>query len=148
MGMDVYGYAPTQKEGEYFRNNIWWWHPLADYIELIAPDEAAGCAHWHSNDCDGLDEDQASALADKLQAEIDSGRCLRYAVSRGTVGNGGTTSAEANQTINAFMGALNQIAEDEDSKLETPTETDFPFSVDNVQEFVIFLRHCGGFEIC
>lgn len=101
MGMDVYGHAPTQKEGEYFRNNIWWWHPLADYIELVAPDEAAACEHWHSNDGDGLDEDEALALADRLQAEIDSGRCLRYAVSRGAVGNSGTTSVEANALIKA-----------------------------------------------
>jgi len=69
MGMDVYGNAPTQKEGEYFRNNIWWWHPLADYIELVAPDEAAACEHWHSNDGDGLDTGIGAAdLMDRLGA--------------------------------------------------------------------------------
>ena len=32
MGMDVYGRRPKSERGEYFRNNIWWWHPLADFI--------------------------------------------------------------------------------------------------------------------
>jgi hypothetical protein len=32
MGMDLHGKNPTTEEGEYFRNNIWSWGPLADYI--------------------------------------------------------------------------------------------------------------------
>ena len=27
MGMDVYGRNRCSKEGEYFRNNVWWWRP-------------------------------------------------------------------------------------------------------------------------
>ena len=38
MGMDVIGLKPTSKEGEYFRNNVWWWGPLADYCMEVAPD--------------------------------------------------------------------------------------------------------------
>jgi hypothetical protein len=29
MGMDVYGKEPKSDKGEYFRNNVWWWRPLA-----------------------------------------------------------------------------------------------------------------------
>ena len=79
MGMDVIGLKPTTKEGEYFCNTVWWWRPLADYCIRVAPDIAAQCKHWHSNDGDGLDERNAIALADLLQAEIDSGRCGSYA---------------------------------------------------------------------
>jgi hypothetical protein len=32
MGMDVYG-----ESGNYFRNNVWWWRPLANYCQAIAP---------------------------------------------------------------------------------------------------------------
>ena len=28
MGMDVYGLNPDK----YFRNNVWWWRPLWDYV--------------------------------------------------------------------------------------------------------------------
>ena len=55
MGMDVYGRNPTTKQGEYFRNNVWWWHPLADYCTSVAPDITAQCNSWHHNDGDGLD---------------------------------------------------------------------------------------------
>jgi hypothetical protein len=29
-----------------------------------------------------------------------------------------------------------------------PDCTDYPFSIENVKEFVAFLKECGGFEIC
>lgn len=32
MGMDVYGEAPKNPKGEYFRNNCWYWRPLWDFI--------------------------------------------------------------------------------------------------------------------
>ena len=48
MGMDMYGRKPTGERGEYFRNNVWWWHPLADYCIMIAPDICAPCKYWHT----------------------------------------------------------------------------------------------------
>ena len=32
MGMDVYGENPKNEKGEYFRNNVWWWRPLGDFV--------------------------------------------------------------------------------------------------------------------
>jgi hypothetical protein len=80
--MDVYGNKPTDEEGDYFRSNVWWWHPLAAYCEKIAPDIASRCQGWHHNDGDGLGADDSVALADALQREIDSGRCEAYAKVR------------------------------------------------------------------
>jgi hypothetical protein len=79
MGMDVCGRNPSSKEGEYFRNNVWRWHPLAKYCQEIAPDITAQCKHWHHNEGDGLDERNSLLLADALQREIDSGRCKKWA---------------------------------------------------------------------
>ena len=31
MGMDVYGRKPKNETGEYFRRNVWGWHPLWEY---------------------------------------------------------------------------------------------------------------------
>jgi hypothetical protein len=70
MGFDILGRAPSTKEGEYFRNSVWWWHPLAAYICKIVPDVACQCTHWHTNDGDGLNAECAAALADRLDAEI------------------------------------------------------------------------------
>jgi hypothetical protein len=80
--MDVFGRKPTSKEGEYFRNNVWWWHPLADYCIEIAPEIAERCEGWHFNDGDGLNGQDSAALADALQEEIRSGRCGAYAEIR------------------------------------------------------------------
>lgn len=60
MGMDVYGNHPTGKTGEYFRNNVWWWRPLAVYCCQVAPDITAHCEHWQSNDSDGLNTGDAA----------------------------------------------------------------------------------------
>ena len=35
MGMDVFGLEPRKEKGEYFRNNVWWWRPLWDFVAHI-----------------------------------------------------------------------------------------------------------------
>jgi hypothetical protein len=75
MGMDVYGRAPTSKRGEYFREDYVWWHCLATYCKEVAPRVASGCRDWYTNDGDGLDAAASRALAEALEAEIESGRC-------------------------------------------------------------------------
>ena len=32
MGFDLCGNSPKDEKGEYFRNNVWWWRPLWDYV--------------------------------------------------------------------------------------------------------------------
>jgi len=76
MGMDVIGRNPRDGVGNYFRNNVWRWHPLAEYGCEVAPEIAAKCRHWHSNDGDGLDAEDSIRLADLLQKETDAGRTL------------------------------------------------------------------------
>jgi len=121
MGMDIYGKAPSGKAGTYFRNNIWWWHPLADYILMVAPEETAACTGWHVNGGDGLDKAGALALADKLQAEIDSGRCARYALSRGTVGNDSTDDKQAIQMVEGIGELIKSFSSQDNITIEAET---------------------------
>lgn len=81
MGMDVYGISPKSEKGEYFRNNVWWWRPLWDYVCEVEPKclEISG----HYNDGDGIkNAEGAIDLANKLLAEITSGRTATYAKER------------------------------------------------------------------
>ena len=78
MGMDVYGKNPSSEIGKYFRNNVWWWRPLAEYAIKTAPEICAPCKYWGSNDGDGLDAAGAVALADALQAEVNANRTEAY----------------------------------------------------------------------
>lgn len=154
MGMDVWGQRPTSKEGEYFRNSVWFWRPLADYAQEVAPKECKPCKSWHYNDGDGLNEKQANRLAEKLEQELYSGRCAAYA-------------DEYKKTIDALPLVPCKICDGTGKRLPVPQvgagdepcracdntgkqpdhDTHYPFTTENVREFVEFLKHSGGFEI-
>lgn len=82
MGMDVYGLKPTDKVGEYFRRNVWGWHPLWDYCLDLHPDIAGKVEHGHSNDGDGLGAVNSKKLANRLKADIKSGVAKKYIEDR------------------------------------------------------------------
>jgi hypothetical protein len=123
MGMDVYGLAPKNKCGAYFGISARAWYPLAIYLAEIAPEITCKCKHWYTNDGDGLDGECSLLLADILQKEIDSGRI-------------------------------------DDARLWKPDNVSMPNepcwlsegsperAAEHLQEFMYFLRYCGGFGIC
>jgi hypothetical protein len=78
MGMDVYGTKPASGTGEYFRRNVWGWHPLWEYVEVLHPDLASKVECGHSNDGDGLGPDDASELAGRLRHDLATGRAAAY----------------------------------------------------------------------
>jgi hypothetical protein len=152
------GTTRQSREGEYFRNNCWWWHPLADYVRQVASDIADNCRYWDTNDSDGLGAADALELAARLQAEIDSGRCEHYArafaakqemtpnerceICEGTGRRKPTYEAGAGDLVTGVKcngcGGEGWIR---------PFSTWGRFNVQNVQNFVVFLRGCGGFAI-
>jgi len=171
MAMDVNGKNPTSKVGEYFKINVWWWRPLADYCNMVAPDICDACIYWHSNDGDGLDGKDSVALADAIQAEIDSGRCQQYADARafdlasksdescaycgGTGIRSDVIGVEHGQTTRVINhhghprhGQTGWCNACDGKGYVRPNDTYYPFSVENVQAFINFLRACGGFKIC
>ena len=75
--MDVYGKNPANTTGEYFRRNVWGWHPLWQYCENLHPEIAELVVEGHSNSGDGLDAENSVALA----------KLLRLDVADGTAGN-------------------------------------------------------------
>lgn len=146
MGMDVYG-----ESGNYFRNNVWWWRPLADYCLRAAPHLCAPCDEWHSNSGDGLDAANSTALATTLQAHIDCGACLVYQeeylrnLSEMPDEVCGHCNGTGTRNDENFQGKCNGC---EGKGKRRPFDTWYPFSVENVQEFTNFLRESGGFKIC
>lgn len=155
MGMDVFGKAPTSGKGEYFRNNVWWWHPLWHYCEQLAPDLIPGDNLGHSNDGWGLNRRKSLKLAERLAAAIASGETDHYALARKqhlaslppekcSICDGAGHRAEAPHTGPGLLHCNGC-----DGKGEVPAfQTNYPFSTENVREFEAFLRACGGFRIC
>ena len=151
MGMDLDGLNPTTEAGRAFRNNCWWWRPLARYAQRHAP--ATVTTKWDSwqyNDGAGMNGADALALAAVLRAELQSGRCAEYAAeymrelaSLRPVSCDlchGTGKREDMKVFDGCNGCAGRGT-------RAPYETYYPFSADNVADFVRFLEGCGGFEI-
>ena len=166
MGMDVFG-----KTGNYFRRNVWGWHPLAGYIRDNFPEIAADCQYWHSNDGDGLDADGALALADAIDAAVADGGAARYIAERDAglaalpnetcrqcSGSGvrtdsvGVSMKQPERRITADghprQGQVGWCNGCDGRGFNRPSETHYSIDIDDLREFSAFLRESGGFEIC
>ena len=155
MGMDVKGLKPTTKVGKHFRNSVWWWHPLWNYILYVAPWVSGKVSLGHVNDGDGLKtQADCDRLAKALEAEIEVGACGEYGESRQSVLDampdepcnicGGTGYRLPPPTCGPGEQPCNGC--DSTGKIR-PFETHYPFDVDNAKKFVEFLKGCGGFAI-
>jgi hypothetical protein len=168
MGMDIYGRNPTDERGRYFRNTIDWWHPLARYLTMIAPDICAPCRYWHANEGDGLDAAGAVALADALQKEVDAGRTETYArrntseremmpnepcdacAGTGVRNHVRHRGAGENPFLHCGVGHLKEggkCCRCQGTGYIRPWISEYEFSTENVADFVAFLRKSGGFSI-
>jgi hypothetical protein len=155
MGMDVYGNNPTDESGRYFRNNMGCWGYLAAYCCKVAPEITSTCEYWFSNDGDGLDADRSLRLADRLQAEIDSGRTLEQekrftgeeAASLCNVCAGTGTRKPATEIGGGEIATGVKCKKCNGTGFVRPPHVLTAFTVENVQDFVEFLRACGGFQI-
>lgn len=174
MGMDIYGTNATSDKGAYFRNNVWWWKPLADYILSEHWEIASHCDpdYWHSNSGGGLDAEHSALLANALASDLTNGKVGEY-------------EAEYNASLSKLPRVHCDLCEGTGIRTDSvgqemgmPTrelapETQiltgrshgtcnscngvgtkenwgmsYPFTVDNVREFATFLADCGGFTIC
>jgi len=151
MGMDVYGDNPSNSKGEYFRNNVWFWHPLWDYCLDCHPDPAAKVEEGHSNSGDGLDAEDSLKLGNLLKKDLLSGKVKSYEDKykkrieslplqecSHCQGTGIRNDAYVQGTCNSCDGK-GQVKS---------FDSHYPFSESNVEEFAEFLVNCGGFKIC
>jgi hypothetical protein len=167
MGMDVYGKNPKSDAGRYFRNNIWWWGPLWTYCCKVGPRVALKVESGFMNDGDGLGARDSKKLADILEGEVLSGRAQLVedeAKRRGKqescpicsgTGRVGIPAQRRDPSRLVRAGKIDAPPPEPTGKVCPQCEgkgsyftTTSPFSVENVKEFIAFLRDCGGFEIC
>lgn len=176
MGMDVYGRSPSSEAGEYFRRNVWGWHPLADYCEAVAPEICQFCEHWHSNDGDGLDAELSARLADVLAQQLDSGKTATFIAQRNAEmdalpgerchicnGSGQRTDAiavaqqmpERDIPPDAMWGGKPHPRAGQtgwcngcDGRgVNRPFLAEYQLDEQTVRDWIEFLRGCGGFSI-
>lgn len=171
MGMDVYGHNPVSDKGRYFRNNVWWWHPLWDYCLNLHGDICGKVENGHFNDGDGLDADDAHLLGQRLLDDIERGTTAEYeftyrqelaalplvdcrwcnatGIRTDEVGvTNGMPTQELDEATAIILGRTHGTCNACGGHGHEPSwATNYPFDVANVREFAEFLLDCGGFAI-
>ena len=124
MGMDVYGMNPTTERGEYFRANVWSWRPI----------------HW-------VMDNLKTGIFDE---EISESMC--YNDGRGLTNP--NDCEEMARRIQLFIDVkMPDEATDEQHECWDPEKQvlrmDKMYSVhkSHLEEFVLFLKDCNGFEV-
>jgi len=152
MGFDVYGQNAATEKGEYFRNNCWSWRPLAQYVLSVCADIITDrdAVHWNYNDGHLVSENEAIAIADRLDFLSKSGDTREFAEKY---------KAEQDSIPDEVCELCNGTGKREDMEVENgcngcngtgmkePMSKWYPFNEENVKEFAEFCRESGGFEI-
>lgn len=134
MGMDVYGNEPANSKGEYFRSSIWGWPNITTVMEACGYDVPQS---WYMNDGEGLTtQESCDQLADMMDGFLSEKKDVSVP----------TCTAFGAQVTNMLNKDLPDDIEI-DMPTVDPTEVK-PLNVEFVQEFITFLRACGGFRIC
>jgi len=176
MGMDIYGREPEKELGEYFRSNVWWWRPLWDYTAQIdrfyaeqkdanqlISEELHKSGHY--NDGEGLKTKKACQnLVKRLQWSIDEGLLAEYQkMIDESIKEAKENNAKVQKELDALKkkvaketGKKNLAPRDYPKKDHDEWETiykkfdhndSYPFSQEHVEEWIKFLKYCGGFRI-
>ena len=156
-----------ENPGYYFRNNVWWWRPLADFVLWLADKELGDKDRegWHNNGGHRVDEKTATIIAELLEASIDEGIAQRMEEENKRKMNKAKLHnleiekkhKELRKIVERHTGKKDLVPADypepfnsqwNDIQKLTNYEAHYPFSVDNVKDFAKFCRESGGFEIC
>ncbi len=156
MGMDVYGKKPKNNQGEYFRANVWYWHPLWSYCEQLHPTIASKVQHAHDNSGDGLNASDSLLLSNLLKRDIETGitqnyikeyyeyldslplEDCQYCNGKGTRDWSQEDGTTLTKQCNGCKGEL---------KVKS-FQTWYHMDLHLMKEFQQFLENCGGFKIC
>lgn len=154
MGFDLYGVAPAGKGGEYFRNNVWYWHPLWEFVcetckDILTEEDKRGGTF---NEGYRIGARKAQKIYDRLIDLLDNTRHVReYEALRNA-----TLDSLPDRECEWCKGSGTRDDEHVKGKCNAcegrgtvrPWATHYPFTEENLREFVGFLKDCGGFEVC
>lgn len=156
MGMDVYGLDPQNEKGEYFRANVWYWHPLWGYFEDLHPNIAKKVPHAHENSGDGLNARDALALSKILKKDIEKGITQKYIEEYKAYADSlpledcKYCDENGNRTWPTEEGQEELVACNvcQGKKKVKSFVTWYNMDLELMKEFQQFLENCGGFQIC
>ena len=167
MGFDLYSTGNHKTEnGEYFRNNVWWWRRLASFVcEHTGVVEEKDKAEWQSNGGHEVSGEQALQIANQLKALIKDGTVAK-AIKE--VEEESKEAEKNNKFVDRCHEMLRKKVEREtgDTNLaprDYPKDghdtwdwiqskysykSSYPFALENVENFIEFCEQSNGFRIC
>jgi len=162
MGMDVIGRKPKNKTGEYFRANVWSYRPIhflcmkaslshkleTGEKELIQPKTLMGMSH---NSGHGLrSERKCKLLSEWLELFIedlfDSPKEMEWFENKIGVDKDGWFYIDYGYFYVGKDGKFLSKEEEKDPNIEK--RTPYRTNKEHIQEFIGFLKNCGGFRVC
>ena len=153
-----------EQKGTYFRNNVWWWRPLAHYVleytKVISQNDKE---KWYYNDCHEITKQEALQIAKQLRHLINSGHTKKFSrdweARRKKIEkhNDKVEKKLEEHCQDVFKKLGKTIAPRDFPKKdydkwqriynEKNSDGSYPFSIKNVEEFAEFCEYSGGFSI-
>lgn len=147
----------AENPGTYFRNNVWWWRPLWDYVcdvceDVMAPEDIEG---GYYNDGVKISESTVDRMVEKLIVEIALDNHKKYEESYMNEiknlpkedCNICDATGKRKEAPETGAGEIHCNGCNGTGKKESWSAS-YPFSAQNVEEFVAFLSESGGIQIC
>jgi hypothetical protein len=145
MGMEVFGKRPDARAGEYARYPTAHWTALIACVSELAPTETSACHDWLGNA--EITAETSILLADQLDHCVLDGSVEHYIAQRNSyltqhprilcvlcLGTGSSCGA-------SYCGAC-------DGKgMKNTSRWYRDLYIDDVQDFIEFARHSGGFAV-
>ena len=169
MGMDIYGSKSRNKDGEYFRANVWTWRPIHFLCDESGTVDTTG---WERNDGCGLKtQAECDVLADALEGMLPE---LEFSFDRAFFGavyapfppqpcdavDEAKSAEEFEAVATSFGDNIAELIPASDPggpALRTTTgailfarksnQSPYFVSKAKLEAFISFLHGCGGFEI-
>ena len=137
--------------GVYFRNNVWWWRPLWQFVcerfddILTEQDMERGCY----NDGHEITVDKAMKIGIDLTCMLEDGTIQAY-------NDQYEAEMKALPQVDCFVCDNNNRGHKKKKECKGCNQTglrddwakSYPFDVENIREFATFCLESGGFTIC
>lgn len=166
MGFDLHSTGKHKSEtGKYFRNNVWWWRRLANFvINETGVVNKKNAVNWHLNDGHLISKQKAEQIANQLECLISTGRVKEYEKEvKEKISRAKKTNKKVQEKLDklqekavAETNTKSIIPKDYPEHLkaewnslwkEKDHNDHYPFSLVNVKEFISFCRESNGFRI-
>ena len=152
MGFDLTGIKPLSDKGEYFRNNVWWWRPLWEYVYEQCKDilDMKDTTYGSYNNGHKISNDKAIKIAIRLKALVAMKHTKDYEIRYKH-----NMEQAPDEQCDLCLGTgkrIDMIVDNGCNKcngsgMVRPFYTSYHFNEDNVIEFAEFCEESGGFEI-